>query len=44
MLVTSMIATTGIGLSIVIGLPIAFVVVSAAAFTGLFVLWSRARS
>jgi hypothetical protein len=39
-----MLATTAPGLSVVIGLPVAFVVLSAGVFVGLFILWSRARS
>jgi hypothetical protein len=39
-----MLATTAPGLSVVIGLPVAFVLLSAGAFTALFILWSRARS
>jgi len=39
-----MFATTAPGLSVVIGLPVAFVLLSAGVFVGLFILWSRARS
>jgi hypothetical protein len=39
-----MLATTGINLSLVIGLPVAFVLLSAAGAVGLFVLWTRAGS
>jgi uncharacterized membrane protein SpoIIM required for sporulation len=39
-----MLATTAPGLFFVIGIPIAFVLISAGACLGLFVLWSRARS
>jgi hypothetical protein len=39
-----MFATTAPGLSVVIGLPLAFVVICAAGFTALFILWNRARS
>jgi uncharacterized membrane protein SpoIIM required for sporulation len=39
-----MFATTAPGLSLVIGLPVAFVLLSAGAFLGLLILWSRARS
>jgi hypothetical protein len=39
-----MFATTPPGLLEVIGIPIAFVLLSAAAFTGLFILWTRART
>jgi hypothetical protein len=38
-----MFATTPPGLLEVIGIPIIFVLLSAAAFTGLFIVWSRAR-
>jgi hypothetical protein len=39
-----MFATTAPGLSMVIGLPVAFVVLSAGVFLAIFILWSRARS
>jgi uncharacterized membrane protein SpoIIM required for sporulation len=39
-----MLATSAPGLSVVIGLPIAFVLIAAGACLGLFVLWTRARS
>jgi hypothetical protein len=39
-----MFATTAPGLSVVIGLPVAFVVLSAGVFVAIFILWSRARS
>ncbi len=39
-----MFATTAPGLSVVIGLPVAFVLLSAGVFVGIFILWSRARS
>jgi len=39
-----MFATTAPGLSVVIGLPVAFVLLSAGACLALFILWSRARS
>jgi hypothetical protein len=39
-----MFATMAPGLLEVIGIPLGFVVVMAAAFTGLYVLWMRARS
>jgi hypothetical protein len=39
-----MFATTAPGLSVVIGLPVAFVLIAAGACLTLFVLWSRARS
>jgi hypothetical protein len=39
-----MFATTAPGLSVVIGLPVAFVLLSAGVFLGIFILWSRARS
>jgi hypothetical protein len=39
-----MIATTAPGLLEVIGIPLGFVVLMAVAFTGLYVLWMRARS
>jgi hypothetical protein len=38
-----MFATTPPGLLEVIGIPILFVLVTAAALTGLFILWNRAR-
>jgi hypothetical protein len=39
-----MLATSAPGLSIVIGLPVAFVLLSIAAALGIFVLWTRAGS
>ena len=39
-----MIATTAPGLLEVIGIPLGFVVLMAAAFTGLYVLWMRTGS
>jgi hypothetical protein len=39
-----MFATTAPGLLEVIGIPLGFVVLCAAGFTGLYVLWMRARS
>jgi hypothetical protein len=39
-----MLATSAPGLSVVIGLPIACVLIAAGACLGLFVLWTRARS
>jgi hypothetical protein len=39
-----MFATTSINLVVVIGIPIAFVLLSAAGALGLFVLWTRART
>jgi hypothetical protein len=39
-----MFATTAPGLSVVIGLPVAFVLLSAGVFVAIFILWSRARS
>jgi hypothetical protein len=39
-----MFATTAPGLSVVIGLPVAFVLLSAGACLTLFILWTRARS
>jgi uncharacterized membrane protein SpoIIM required for sporulation len=39
-----MLATTAPNLFFVIGMPIAFVLISAGACLGLFVLWTRARS
>jgi hypothetical protein len=39
-----MLATTAPGLSVVIGIPVAFVLLSAGLCLGLFILWTRARS
>jgi len=39
-----MFATSAPGLSLVIGLPIAFVLLASGACLGLFILWTRARS
>jgi hypothetical protein len=39
-----MFATVVPGLLEVIGIPVAFVVISIAVLTGLYVLWMRARS
>jgi hypothetical protein len=39
-----MVATSAPGLSIVIGLPVAFVLVGMGACLALFILWGRARS
>jgi len=39
-----MFATTAPGLSVVIGLPVAFVLIAAGACLTLFIIWSRARS
>jgi uncharacterized membrane protein SpoIIM required for sporulation len=39
-----MLATTAPSLFFVIGIPIAFVLISAGACLGLLVLWTRARS
>jgi hypothetical protein len=39
-----MFATSAPGLAIVIGLPVAFVLLSAGACLSLFIFWTRARS
>jgi hypothetical protein len=39
-----MFATQVPGLPLVIGLPVAFVLLAAGAALGLFILWNRARS
>jgi hypothetical protein len=39
-----MFATSAPGLSVVIGIPVGFVLLSAGACLGLFILWTRARS
>jgi hypothetical protein len=39
-----MFATSAPGLSIVIGLPVAFVLLAMGACVGIFILWTRARS
>jgi hypothetical protein len=39
-----MFATVAPGLLEVIGIPVGFVVLTAAAFTGVYILWMRARS
>jgi len=39
-----MFATSEPSLSLVIGLPVAFVLIAAGACLGLFILWTRARS
>jgi hypothetical protein len=39
-----MFATTAPGLSLVIGLPVAFVLLAVGACLTLFILWGRARS
>jgi uncharacterized membrane protein SpoIIM required for sporulation len=39
-----MLATSAPGLSVVIGIPVAFVLLAAGACVGLFILWTRARS
>jgi hypothetical protein len=44
MLRSSMLATSPPGLSLVIGLPVAFVLIAAGSCLALFILWSRARS
>jgi uncharacterized membrane protein SpoIIM required for sporulation len=39
-----MLATSAPGLSVVIGIPVASVLLAAGACLGLFILWTRARS
>jgi len=39
-----MFATSAPGLSVVIGIPVAFVLLAAGACLGLLILWTRARS
>jgi uncharacterized membrane protein SpoIIM required for sporulation len=39
-----MLATSAPGLSVVIGIPVAFVLLAVGACLGLFILWTRARS
>lgn len=42
--VLSMLATSAPGLSLVIGLPIAFVLLTSGACLALFIFWGRVRS